>query len=590
MSYTFKNQINRTVISTVFILWFSFFWCQNIDNVGEIKLEINELVINNEILEVNKIIKKNTFLDVEYRLSILNKNLILAKERNVPEELEDTYFSLGNFWHTQDNKIKAFDYYLKCDSIAKKNNHFLLEGMALMNRSSLLDDNSLRIKMTLKAVTAFQKTNDTLNLAKAHLNTGVAYSIFFNSIKLIDSINNPQLKEDITYFKKNMFKHYAIADSLGESIKSNEIRAAVTIYYAEWYDYIGQLKLGKTFFNKGRNFSKQSGFLKGEVYCILQTAYINRKLGNTNEMFQNLTIVEEISTKNKYKDYLKQVYQVYVSIYSKNNEYDKALKYQQLLTQIKLDLLNSGNQDKLRILGLQNELSENGYQLEKVESQQQINKLIMILSIIVSLFIASMAYLALKNKKKKITLIQNNATITKLEKIAVETELKNNRLEEELLKEKVRFGQDHLMKFASQVVKIEDFLTLLKTKIKQLNYDNENRSIINELKISFSEVVRGQNHLKQLNSYTTQLNQEFFFYINKNFENITKDDELLLAYVILNMDSKEIGRILNIATDSVFKKRYRLRKKLKLEKNISLIDFYDKIITDIDKTRLNNMF
>ncbi|MBL4662516.1 MAG: hypothetical protein JKY22_02900, partial [Flavobacteriaceae bacterium] len=388
-------------VSVIFMLWITSIWSQTVEDTEEIKLEIKGLMANSEILEVNKIIKENTFLDIEYRLSILNESLELAKERNRPKELEDTYFSLGNFWHTQDNKIKAFAYYLKCDSIAKKNNHFLLEGMALMNRSSLLEDHSLRIRMTKKAVEAFEKTNDTLNLAKAHLNVGVTYSLFFNSVKLIDSINNPKLRKDIAYYKENMFKHYTIADSLGESIKANDVRAAVTIYYGEWYDYLGQLKLGKDFFRRGKNFSHLSGFLKGEVYCILQIAFIDRKLGYTNEMFQNLAVVEEMSIKNKYNDYLKQVYEVYVSIYSENNESDKALKYQQLLTQVKLDLLNSGNQDKLRILGLQNELSENAYQLEKVESQQKINKIIMMLSVILSFFVAGIAYLALKNKKRK---------------------------------------------------------------------------------------------------------------------------------------------------------------------------------------------
>lgn len=555
---------------------------QDADSIEETKLEVKRLIDSHRIVDANSLLTKSTFLDIEYRIGILNKNLELALKKDNPDVLASTYLTLGNFWHEQSDKVKAFDYYLNCESIAKKTNNYRQQGLAMMNRSTLLDDNDDRIAMVKGSIAAFEKAQDTLNLAKAHLNTGVGYSLFFNSVKLQDTLNNPDLLKDVNFFKNNMFQHYSKANSLGKLIKSNEVSAAVNMYYAEWYQYEGKLELAKELFEKGKNFCRLSGFLKGEVYCIKEIASIEKKRGNEKAMWELMETAEKIASANNYKDYLKEIYEDYISIYTEAENYSKAFEYQKLLMEVNLDLVNSGNQDKLRILGLQNELSENEFQLEKIETQQRFNKWLIVLSIFISIFIGTSAYLTLKNRKKKMVLIKNNNTITKLEKVAVETELKNKKLEEELLKEKVRFGQEHLILFANQVVKIESFMQLLKTKIKQLNFDEENKNILNDLKISFSEVAYGQNHLKQLNSYTSQLNQDFFFYITQHYQNITKDDEQLLAYIILNMDSKEIGRILNITTDSVYKKRHRLRKKLDLNNDNSFRDFYEETLSKIN--------
>jgi len=556
---------------------------QDADSIEETKLEVKRLIDLHRIVDANSLIKKSSFLDIEFRIGVLNKNLELALKNDNPDVLANTYITLGNFWHEQSNKVKAFDYYLKCESIAKKNNNYKLLGLSIMNRSTLLDNNNERIAMVKESIKAFEKAEDTLNLAKAHLNTGVGYSLFFNSVKLQDTLTNSELLNNVRLYKNNMFMHYQKASLLGTKIKSNEIRAAVNMYYAEWYQYEGKLELAKELFEKGKNFCRLSGFLKGEVYCIKEIASIEKKMGNEKAMWELMETAEKMALANNYKDYLKEIYEEYISIFTENNNYKKAFEYQKLLMQVNLDLVNTGNQDKLRILGLQSELSENEFQLEKIETQQRFNKWLIILSIFISIFIGISAYLTLKNRKKKMVLIKNNNTITKLEKVAVETELKNKKLEEELLKEKVRFGQEHLVLFANQVVKIESFMQLLKTKMKQLNFDEENKNILNDLKISFSEVAYGQNHLKQLNSYTSQLNQDFFFYITQHYQNITKDDEQLLAYIILNMDSKEIGRILNITTDSVYKKRHRLRKKLGLTNDNSFRDFYEETLSKINQ-------
>ncbi|MGA9588773.1 MAG: LuxR C-terminal-related transcriptional regulator, partial [Salegentibacter sp.] len=54
---------------------------------------------------------------------------------------------------------------------------------------------------------------------------------------------------------------------------------------------------------------------------------------------------------------------------------------------------------------------------------------------------------------------------------------------------------------------------------------------------------------------------------------LTSNDLRLCAYLRLNLSSKEIAPLLNISVKSVEIKRYRLRKKMDLGRNVNLTDY-----------------
>jgi len=75
--------------------------------------------------------------------------------------------------------------------------------------------------------------------------------------------------------------------------------------------------------------------------------------------------------------------------------------------------------------------------------------------------------------------------------------------------------------------------------------------------------------------------QEAFNNADKNFikkikaihSELTPNDLRLCAYLRLNLSSKEIAPLLNISPRSVEVKRYRLRKKMKLDHDENLTDY-----------------
>ncbi|MEM6700327.1 MAG: sigma factor-like helix-turn-helix DNA-binding protein, partial [Bacteroidota bacterium] len=69
------------------------------------------------------------------------------------------------------------------------------------------------------------------------------------------------------------------------------------------------------------------------------------------------------------------------------------------------------------------------------------------------------------------------------------------------------------------------------------------------------------------------VNKDFYKRLKKQFPNLTQNDQKLCALVKLDFSSKDIASLLGISVESVHTTRYRLRKKLKLSRDINLKEF-----------------
>lgn len=363
-------------------------------------------------------------------------------------------------------------------------------------------------------------------------------------------------------------------------LKNEELRGVLYIYYGEWYKYEKDNENAIQSFTKAKESLVQTKNTKAYTYCIFMLARIATEQKNFSEAIQWLQEAEQLSGKYKFNDYLEMIYGEYVKIHSEQGDYKTALHYKDLYSKKSIELTEQSNNDKMQILDLEKNIAENKLQINQYEANSKLNRVLIISSLLITLFIGGISYLIIKNNKRKINNIQQNKIITELEKSAVEIKLKNQLLEDELLKEKVKYSQNNLITFANQVNKIDTFLDDLKTEMKGNLNSEEKQEKLNSLKISFSEVLNNQNELKQINSLSSELNQEFFFHIRKNYSAITKEDEQLLSYLILNLSNKEISKKLNISIKSLYTKRYRLRKKLNLEENEKLLDFYKKVVDE----------
>jgi DNA-binding CsgD family transcriptional regulator len=548
----------------------------------EVKLQIRELAFNEDIIGINRILNENTFLEPEYILKVLTENLQKAERRNNKKELAFTYFSLGNFWLTQASNVRAYDYYLQAEAICKEIDFQELIGALLMNKAASAPQIDEKIEMYQEAIKALTRTNQTLDIARVHLNLGDVYTDYWLSL-MSDSLDTGTKPQNIEFFKESAFKHYSEVELLNQTLNNITIEGILILHYAEWYQHEKKYDEAKRFLKKADSLLEIGNNPKGQTYSHLLLADINWKQNNYEEALEWLKTVEANANKYKYNDYLVGVYELRVNIYIALGNLEEALKNQKHYTESIISINELKSQDKIHAMNLEYNLKQNEFVIEKYQTEQKLNNTLIIIVLFVLASVITISYLMNQNQKRKIDSIAKGKQLSELEKISIEMKLKNKQLEEDLLKEKIKFSQEHLIHFANQVDKLENFLEEVKESLKKVNKLTDNQDIINSLKLSFLEILNGQNYLKLLSSFTSQLNQDFFFYIRNNYENISEDDEQLLAFILLNISSKDIGKLLNISPESIYTKRYRLRKKLNFDNDESFLDFYNKLVDKLGR-------
>lgn len=564
----------KSISLLVFVCVITALRSQSFDTVNEIKLQIDALLGNKEISQVNELVKDNTSLPPAYILETLTETLRLAQQENNERELAKTYIILGNFWFQQGNNVKAYNYLLQAEPLVRNQNDSQLLGKLLMNKANATENLDLKIDTYEQAIAAYKENEDAETLAKIYLNLGDAYANYVWG--KADSTRVVLTSKDTAIYKNTAFTYYEKADSINKKLDNLLVEGIVKIHIAEWFKSEGILTKAKQEFTEAQLLLERADYPKGINYCILHLGSIATRLGNFNEALLRLKQAEEMAQKYNYTNYLQGSYDELVKVYDSLGDYENALRYSRLNTSTSLQLKDMQSKDKILALNLEYSQKENEHRIEKAETQNRLNRALLIISAVLLLLTLSMAYLIIKNKKRKIE-------IAELEKSAIEIKFNNKKLEEALLKEKVKFSQEHLILFAKQVNKIEEFVEHLKMTIKDLPKNSESQISINNLKVSLYEILNGQNYLKQLNTFTTKLNQDFFFLVNKEYPGFTEEDEKLLSYIILERSAKEISEILNISESSVYTKRYRLRKKLQLDKNDSFEKFYQRIMAKIKK-------
>jgi DNA-binding CsgD family transcriptional regulator len=85
--------------------------------------------------------------------------------------------------------------------------------------------------------------------------------------------------------------------------------------------------------------------------------------------------------------------------------------------------------------------------------------------------------------------------------------------------------------------------------------------------------TNNDNDLKLFEESFDQIHNEFFKKLLKEHPDLAPPDLKLAAYLKMNLTTKEIAPLLKITHRGVEIKRYRLRKRLKLNSDQNLIEF-----------------
>jgi len=161
-----------------------------------------------------------------------------------------------------------------------------------------------------------------------------------------------------------------------------------------------------------------------------------------------------------------------------------------------------------------------------------------------------------------------------------EANLKTIILENSSLNDKLEYKHKELIYYALNIVEQREYLVFIHNKLKEIQKhqdQTEQQNKINELLINVRQKMASTEKVDAFYVKIEQLHQNFTKRLIDRYPDLSEKEQNLIKLLRLGFSSKEIAPLLNISPKSVEISRYRLRKKLQLEKEDNLIKFINNI-------------
>ncbi len=202
-----------------------------------------------------------------------------------------------------------------------------------------------------------------------------------------------------------------------------------------------------------------------------------------------------------------------------------------------------------------------------------------ILIIALIYFIRERIKMKIRKNKYYETIEQRRLYLEKESKIRqeqYELEKEIEKLKNDKLQIKILAKDKELVSNSLQVVKKNKILNGIIHRLKDINVDTLDDSTkfqFNKLNKSIIKEVNADKSWKDLEKHIKNVHFEFLKRLKEKYPTISPRELDLSTYLLMNMSTKEIAEIMNISSGGVELARYRLRKKLGLNKKENLIGF-----------------
>ena len=199
-------------------------------------------------------------------------------------------------------------------------------------------------------------------------------------------------------------------------------------------------------------------------------------------------------------------------------------------------------------------------------------------------------YLISKRIKSKIRKNKYYATLEQrklyLEKASIarqdqyQMEKQIEKLKRENLQTKILSKDKELVSNSLQVVKKNKILNGIIQKLKEFDVDTMDDNMkykFNKLNKSIIKEVNTDKSWKDLEKHIKNVHFDFLVRLKEKHPTISPRELDLSTFLLINMSTKEIAQIMNISNGGIELARYRLRKKLGIQRKENLTGFLMKI-------------
>lgn len=497
-----------------------------------------------ESYDSNYLIGQSLFFNELYKESIE----YFLKALNIYESLNDNerlYLknsnpawilnSIGAVYFQYNNLKKAKTYYLEA-----LENFELSKEIDIIEKS--LGVNTVEANLALISIKlenygkAFEFYNGILERIKTNQINDAYLIYYYNQFMTLNfQINNN--KEALKYLKL-INQTFELESKKISNLKSSELNIFYINSIIDYSKYlISQNKFNEALIEllKIKKLSKPFLDQFASINILISECYLaTNKTSDAKLVLKENSELLDLSPEIKIKNL-----EGISNVYSQENDLKNLLSIKDSIIFNKNLLKNSEGDVK----NIQTLLDLNDKKRELISNEKRLNSTVFYLTITLSLLIIILIIF-----RTNLKLQSERSKRFKLEKSQIENELS--------------LKQRELLSKSNFILQRNDFL---KSILEEVNNNTDSQKALDRISKHVSSIINSESLYQEFDKKFVEVFPEFYKKLNANYR-LSKTDFRLIAYIKMNKSNNEIAQISGISLRTVQSQRYRLSKKLKLER------------------------
>lgn len=442
-----------------------------------------------------------------------------------------------------------------------------------------------------KAISKFEASNLNQYIPGVHLNLGNVFNDLqtYRLAKLSYRIALTHKSDDAdvinnlatVYLKTNQLDsaEYLLgkAKARYDSLSNQQGK----VYY---YANTGKLWLKKENYSKANLYLDTAQSLASEIGDQKMLAFINEVLAclffttkNFEAALVNAHQAKKRSTNNGFRESNRDAHQVLFEIHETLNNPDSALFYLKETTRLNDSLTKSSGRGVSEFLS---DYFEERKAKEKALARVKILELNQKVEaernqkyfyVIIGIFVFTIAFNVWWLQRLRIKRQGLSIQLSEEQNKRAQVELANEKIKSQEAAKELHYREKEILTHTLKSAEAQNFLRGIHSEIVDLPKEN-NRKLI-ELQSKLALQLNEENRWEDFKLHFEKLHETFFTELVKSHPELTSNDLKLAALTLLNLSSKEIATIQGVKHTSIDIARHRLRKKLGLEAEQSLIEY-----------------
>lgn len=276
------------------------------------------------------------------------------------------------------------------------------------------------------------------------------------------------------------------------------------------------------------------------------------------------------------------------SIKNQQKLFGESLDYLRISALLKDSIFNQNKSNMLadmqalfHISEKENEIEAQKQDIMLFNREKRINKIQTIgLSVLIVLLLI-VAYLLFLRQRERIQknkkIFEKQKEIHSARQALLESELKNNEIEKSKLQNELLFKQNEIVNYALSVIQKNEYFGEIKQqvsellKLKGIDRNHEITAIIRRL----VQTINANKDIDDVQKNIEEVNYQFMYQLKESFPNLSDNEKRLCGFLRIGLSNKEIAALNNISLKAVEMARYRLRKKLDIDGQVDLAEFFE---------------